>query len=63
MIRTDRWKLIRYPKLNREQLFNLHEDPHELRDRIGDEELKPIANELRARLDKCLAEHGDPLDG
>jgi arylsulfatase A-like enzyme len=63
MIRTDRWKLIRYPKLNREQLFNLHEDPHELRDRIGDEELKPIADELRTKLRTWLAEHGDALGG
>ena len=63
MIRTDRWKLIRYPKLNREQLFDLREDPNELRDRIADEELKPIADELRARLGQWQAEHGDPLGG
>lgn len=32
MIRTDRWKLIRYPKIDRYQLFDLHNDPHEQRD-------------------------------
>lgn len=63
MIRTDRWKLIHYPKLNRAQLFDLREDPNELRDRIGDEELKPIANELRAKLRAWLAEHGGAMGG
>ena len=61
MIRTDRWKLIHYPKLNREQLFDLRADPHELRDRITDEKLKPVANELRAKLREWLAEHGDAI--
>ncbi len=31
-VRDDRWKLIRYPHINRSQLFDLREDPHELRD-------------------------------
>ena len=30
MIRTDRWKLIYYPKINRHQLFDLKNDPDEL---------------------------------
>lgn len=29
-VRTDRWKLIRYPLVNRTQLFDLAADPHEL---------------------------------
>ena len=28
---TDRWKLIRYPHINHTQLFDLDNDPHELR--------------------------------
>ena len=32
MIRTDRWKLIYYPQLQRHQLFDLQQDPHELND-------------------------------
>jgi len=31
-VRDDRWKLIRYPKINRSQLFDLAADPHELND-------------------------------
>jgi len=30
--RDDRWKLIRYPQINRTQLFDLANDPHELND-------------------------------
>ncbi len=31
-LREGSWKLIRYPSLDRTQLFNLAEDPHEMRD-------------------------------
>jgi len=31
-IRDDRWKLMRYPQINRTQLFDLQKDPHELND-------------------------------
>jgi arylsulfatase A-like enzyme len=35
-VRDERWKLIRYPKINRSQLFDLKNDPHEKRDLSGD---------------------------
>jgi arylsulfatase A-like enzyme len=31
-IRDDRWKLIRYPQVNRTQLFDLQSDPQERND-------------------------------
>ncbi|MCA9021004.1 MAG: sulfatase-like hydrolase/transferase, partial [Planctomycetaceae bacterium] len=31
-VRDDRWKLIRYPQINKTQLFDLKEDPYELKD-------------------------------
>ncbi len=34
-IRDQRWKLIRYPQINRTQLFDLKNDPHELQDLSG----------------------------
>lgn len=37
-VRDERWKLIRYPQANVTQLFDLEEDPHELRDLAGDAE-------------------------
>ena len=35
MVRDERWKLIRYPKINRSQLFDLRRDRHELSDLSG----------------------------
>ncbi len=35
-VRDDRWKLIRYPRINRTQLFDLAADPHETRDLSAD---------------------------
>ncbi|MBK9170321.1 MAG: sulfatase-like hydrolase/transferase [Bryobacterales bacterium] len=61
MIRTDRWKLIWYPKIGREQLFDLRNDPHEVRDRIADRRLAPLASDLRTRLRAWLRAEGDPV--
>lgn len=35
-VRDERWKLIRYPKINRAQVFDLKEDPDERRDLSAD---------------------------
>ena len=35
-VRRGRWKLIRYPHVNRTQLFDLDADPHEVHDLAGD---------------------------
>ena len=35
-VRDDRWKLIRYPKIDRTQLFDLESDPHETSDLAKD---------------------------
>lgn len=35
-VRDDGWKLIRYPQINRTQLFDLQSDPDELRDLAGE---------------------------
>jgi arylsulfatase A-like enzyme len=35
-VRDERWKLIRYPHINKTQLFDLKADPDELRDLAGD---------------------------
>jgi arylsulfatase A-like enzyme len=61
MIRTERWKLIWYPKIGREQLFDLRTDPHEVHDRISDTRLAPIVSGLRDRLRAWLGEQGDPV--
>jgi arylsulfatase A-like enzyme len=37
-IRDDRWKLIRFPQINRQLLFDLQNDPHEMKNLADDEE-------------------------
>jgi arylsulfatase A-like enzyme len=41
-LREGPWKLIRYPNLDRTQLFNLTEDPHEMRDLSAATEHAPL---------------------
>jgi arylsulfatase A-like enzyme len=59
MIRGDRWKLIYYPHLDREQLFDVAADPHELRDRSGDARHADTKRDLRRRLDDWRRESND----
>lgn len=58
-IRDDRWKLIRYPKARRVQLFDLQTDPLELHDLSDDPATKPTREKLDAQLTAWLDEHGD----
>jgi arylsulfatase A-like enzyme len=59
--RTERWKLIRYPRINKSQFFELSSDPDELRDLAGD----PAHKETLERMTALLAEEqraaGDKL--
>ncbi len=63
MIRTDRWKLIYYPHLDRYQLFDLQDDPWELRDRSGDASAQDALQDLQAKLREWQHAVGDPLAG
>ncbi len=58
-IRDDRWKLIRYPHINRTQLFDLQNDPHELKDLADKPEQADKIKELMALLEKAQKECGD----
>lgn len=58
-IRDDRWKLIRYPQVNRTQLFDLQNDPEEKNDLFGKSEHSAKAADLLARLEKALTDYGD----
>jgi arylsulfatase A-like enzyme len=60
MIRTDRFKLIHYPKIERYQLFDLREDPNELHDLSGDDGHKAVFADLRKKLEAWQKEVGDP---
>ncbi|MFH1921313.1 MAG: sulfatase/phosphatase domain-containing protein [Planctomycetota bacterium] len=61
MVRSDRWKLIHYPKIGKYQLFDLAEDPHERNDRAGNPAHAGVQNRLRLRLEAWQHEIGDPL--
>jgi len=62
MIRTDQWKLIRYPKIRREQLFDILADPSEMHDLSADPAQAALISRLRGDLGAWLARHGDPLN-
>lgn len=58
-IRNDRWKLIRYPLVDKNQLFNLNADPHELNNLADNPEHAAKLAELTAMLEKEMAACGD----
>jgi len=60
-VRDDRWKLIVYPKINKVQLFDLKNDPDELRDLSADPSRADEVARLTALLREQQAEAGDDL--
>ena len=61
MVRTDRWKLIHYPKIDRWQLFDRLADPHELHNLVDDVEKSQVLVALRQQLAALQRSHNDPL--
>ena len=63
-MRDDRWKLIRYPLINKTQLFDLSVDPHELTDLAAKPESADKIKQLTAQLENTQKELGDtfPLE-
>jgi len=49
-IRDSRWKLMVFPQINKHQLFDLQNDPHEITDLATDPEHKPQVERLTALL-------------
>lgn len=49
-IRTDRWKLIRYPQVDQTQFFDLQNDPHELTNLAARPEYADRVKEMMAML-------------
>jgi arylsulfatase A-like enzyme len=58
-VRDQRWKLIRYPLVDRTQLFDLQNDPHELSNLAGKPEHAAKVTEMSALLEKEMAFYGD----
>jgi arylsulfatase A-like enzyme len=58
---TDRWKLIRYPRIDRTQLFDLTADPYEMTDLSSRKEFAETIVQLRGRFEGSRVSWGDPL--
>ncbi len=58
-VRTDRWKLIRYPRINHQQLFDLQADPDETRSLAADPSQRERIAELTALMQQWQREVGD----
>lgn len=58
-VRDDRWKLIVYPKINKTQLFDLREDPGEMRDLAADPARAGEVKRLTALLKDWQEQLGD----
>lgn len=58
-IRVDDWKLIRYTHINRTQLFNLAEDPHEMHDLAHDHRQAGRIARMFRRMEKAQERLGD----
>jgi arylsulfatase A-like enzyme len=61
MVRGDRWKLIKYPRARREQLFDLEADPLELHNLVDDPRHEAVREALRAELLAWQIQNKDPL--
>ena len=62
MVRTERWKLIRYPHARKTQLFDIQADPWEISNLADDPKHADRLKQLNAELKKWQKEVGDTLD-
>ncbi len=58
-VRDERWKLILYPQIDKQQLFDLQKDPAETSDLAGDVANAPEMDRLRALLEDWQKKLGD----
>jgi arylsulfatase A-like enzyme len=59
--RTEEWKLIRYPQINKSQLFDVKDDPDELRDLAADPRQAAKLAEMTGLLREMQKQAGDKL--
>jgi arylsulfatase A-like enzyme len=60
-VRDEQWKLIRYPQIDQTQLFDLKNDPHELRNLADEREQTARVREMLHVLKKSQRQVGDDL--
>ena len=59
--RDERWKIIRYPEVNVTQLFDLQNDPEEMKDLAGDPAQAARIEAMLARLKAAQPQMDDDL--
>lgn len=62
MVRTERWKLIRYPHVQKTQLFDIQSDPWERKNLADDPKYADVVKDMTARLKAWMRKTGDKLD-
>lgn len=61
MMRSPRWKLVRYLRApERDELFDLLNDPKESKNEIGDPEYRSIVEALHGKIEQRMIETSDP---
>jgi len=58
-VRDDRWKLLVYPQINKTQLFDLENDPLEMKDLAADPQREAEVRRLTALLQESQRDAGD----
>ena len=61
MVCGQRWKYIEYPLADRQQLFDVQNDPSELENRISDDSLRDVVSELKNQLNLWRRKNRDPM--
>jgi arylsulfatase A-like enzyme len=61
-VREGPYKLILYPKISQQVLYNVQEDPLELKNLAADPKYAKVKKKLFARLLKLQQQTGDQLD-
>lgn len=61
MVRTDKYKLIMYPHIGKQQLFDIENDPEEMNDLNDDENYETVKRDLFDRFLNLQKEVGDTL--
>ncbi|SHE65735.1 Arylsulfatase A [Mariniphaga anaerophila] len=62
MVRSQKFKLIVYPKVGKIQLFDVANDPLEMNDLANEPTFRSVKKKLITKLKKQQKEMGDPLD-
>jgi len=61
MVRTRQWKYV-WNATDRDELYDLENDPAELTNLAAEESTKEIMAQMRRRLHQWMVETGDPLN-